>query len=80
VGSFQYRMAVTVREGHIVGAETLAHRDSLYARLAEGIARKVVAANRNDVDAVSGATTTSVAMRAAIEDALRHAGTPAAAC
>ena len=80
LGGFEYRMAVSVRGGRIVAAEVLAHRDSLYARLAEGIARKVVDANRNDVDAVSGATTTSVAMRAAIEQALRYAGTPAAAC
>ncbi len=49
------------------------NRDSDYARFAEQVLPRVVRAQSLQVDAVSGATTTSVAILKATEDAVRAA-------
>lgn len=71
-GGHTYEVDVVVASGRITAVSERAPRSGLYARLAAGLTIKVLRSQRNDVDAVSGATTTSVALRAAIEDALRN--------
>lgn len=80
VGGFAYRVAARIEGGRIVSLDLLEERDSHYARLALGLLTKVMAAQRNDVDAVAGATTISLALRAAVTDALRRAAEGRSAC
>lgn len=70
-GNFTYTVEVLVRNARIETINILENRDSKYAKMAEGVAEKVVWQQRNDVDVVSGATTTSKALLKAIENALR---------
>ena len=46
------------------------NRDTRHARMAQGVVKSVLDQQKNDVDAVSGATTTSKALLKAIEKAL----------
>jgi uncharacterized protein with FMN-binding domain len=80
VGGFAYRVAARIEGGRIVAIDLLEERDSAYARLALGMLAKITAAQRNDVEAVAGATTTSLALRAAVTDALRRASAGGSAC
>lgn len=70
---FTYRVRVSVAGGRIARVDVLATRDSAYAELAAlGLAR-LGGRSRNDVDAISGATTTSQALLRAAANALRQA-------
>ena len=66
------RATVRIEGGRIVDVQARAVPDSHYARLAQGVARKMVREQRVDVDAVTGATTTSRALQLAAADALRR--------
>ena len=46
------------------------NRATTHAETAEGVAQRVLEQQKNDVDVVSGATTTSKALLRAIENAL----------
>lgn len=70
---FVYRVRVSVAGGRIERVELLSTRDSHYARLATLATDRLAGRSRNDVDAVSGATTTSQALLRAVADALQHA-------
>lgn len=70
---FVYRVRVGVTGGRIERVELLSTRDSHYARLAALATDRLAGRTRNDVDAVSGATTTSKALLRAVADALQHA-------
>jgi uncharacterized protein with FMN-binding domain len=70
---FVYRVRVSVAGGRIERVELLSTRDSDYARLAALSVGKLAGRARNDVDAVSGATTTSKALLRAVADALQRA-------
>lgn len=70
---FVYRVRVVVVGGRIERVDLLSTRDSLYARLAALAIERLPGRARNDVDAVSGATTTSQALLRAVADALQHA-------
>jgi uncharacterized protein with FMN-binding domain len=70
---FVYRVRVSVADGRIARVELLSTRDSDYARLASLGIDRLAGRDRNDVDAVSGATTTSKALLRAVADALQRA-------
>jgi uncharacterized protein with FMN-binding domain len=70
---FVYRVRVSVAGGRIERVAILSTRDSHYARLAALATDMLAGRTRNDVDAVSGATTTSKALLRAVADALQHA-------
>jgi len=70
---FTYRVRVTVTGGRIARVDVLANRDSHYARLGMLAASKLEGRTRNDVDAISGATTTSKGLMRAVANALQSA-------
>lgn len=71
-GGFTYVVEVAVAQHKIARINILRNRPAVYPLLAAGVARKVMNAQRVNVDAVTGATTTSKALLLAIEDALRQ--------
>ena len=70
---FTFRVRVSVANGRIARVDVLANRDSHYAQLALLAAGKLEGRPRNDVDAISGATTTSKALMRAVSNALQSA-------
>jgi uncharacterized protein with FMN-binding domain len=70
---FTFRVRVSVLEGRIARVDVLDNRDTHYARLALLAAGKLEGRPRNDVDAISGATTTSKALMRAVSNALQNA-------
>jgi len=66
LAGFDYRVGIDVAGGQLLGVEILRNRDSGFARRAERVTRKIVAAQSNCVDGVTGATTTSRAIQAAV--------------
>lgn len=71
VGSYDYSVEARVEGGRLASAVPVGLRDSPYATFAAGVLNKTVRDNRNDVDAISGATTTSKALLKALETALK---------
>jgi uncharacterized protein with FMN-binding domain len=72
-GSFNYLVRTTVKKNRIVKVEILKNRDTKYARMAERVAERVLEKQTPDVDAITGATTTSKALLKAIEYSLSGA-------
>ncbi len=72
-GQFNYRVGVEVRAGRITRIDVLENRRTRYAQLAQRVTAKVQRQQRVDIDALSGATTTSKVLLLAIADALRRA-------
>ena len=70
---YPYMVEVTVQNGRITAVKASDNRNGFYPKLAERVFLKMVRDNRVDVDAVSGATTTSTALRKAVENALQSA-------
>lgn len=70
---FTYRVRVTVDGGRIAHIEILSNRESHYAQLAALAADKLVGRPRNDVDGISGATTTSKGLMRAVANAFTRA-------
>jgi uncharacterized protein with FMN-binding domain len=71
VGSYDYTVEARVESGRLSSAVPVGLRDSPYAQFASGVLNKAVRDNRNDVDVISGATTTSKALLKALENALK---------
>lgn len=69
-GKSSYEVSVTIKDKKIENIDVLKNRDSKFAKKAEGVLNKIVAEQRNDVEVVSGATTTSKALLKAVENAL----------
>jgi len=67
---FTYKVGVVVEDGILTDIEILENRDNDHSRYAEGIVKKIIEKQRIDVDAITGATSTSVAIQKAIENAL----------
>jgi uncharacterized protein with FMN-binding domain len=61
---------VTVKDHKITKIEDLAPRDSIYATYATGVFNKIIDRQTPNVDAITGATTSSKAFMKAVEDAL----------
>jgi len=68
--SFQYEVEVIIENQTIKDIKFLKNRDSHYARLAEGIKKKIIDRQKINIDTVTGATTTSKIMMKVIEKAL----------
>jgi uncharacterized protein with FMN-binding domain len=73
-GGFIYRVEVGVFDHCIQWVEIVSNRDNPYARKAERVVDRILAQQTANVDAVSGATTTSKALLKAVENALLGAG------
>ena len=60
-----------MRGGKITGARATRNLDNHYAQIAEAVLLRIERAQTTDVDAITGATTTSKCLMAAASDALR---------
>ena len=69
---FYYKVKVKIKNHSIEDVEFLQNRSSFYARLAEGIKQKILNKQKVDIDAVTGATTTSKVLLKAVETALMN--------
>jgi len=69
-GNYIYKVSVEVENHRIVNIEGLDNRKSPYVTYAEGVFTKIMKQQKVDVDAVTGATTTSKASMKAVENAL----------
>jgi uncharacterized protein with FMN-binding domain len=69
-GGFNYEVEVAVKEHKIEDIKVLKNRNTFHAKRAEGVIEKVLKNQSLKVDAVSGATNTSIALLKAIENAL----------
>jgi uncharacterized protein with FMN-binding domain len=67
---FEYEVMVHVKNHIIENIEIIKNRDSFYARLAEGIKHKILREQKINIDAVTGATTTSKILMKAVETAI----------
>ncbi len=70
-GRFTYEVQVTVTDHQIKDIAVTKNRTTKHAKMAENVIKSIVDQKKNDVDAVSGATTTSKALLKAVENALR---------
>lgn len=69
-GHYTYRVEVTIKDQRIANIDVYHGRDSKQAKAAEGVIDEIVAEQKINVDAISGATTTSKAILKAVELAL----------
>lgn len=69
-GSYTYKLKIKVENHKIINISGVDNRKSPYVTYAEGVFTKIVKQQKVDVDAVSGATTTSKAFMKAAENAL----------
>lgn len=69
-GSYVYKVKVEVQNHRIVNIESIDNRKSTYVSYAEGVFTKIIKQQKVDVDAITGATTTSKAFMKAVENAL----------
>ncbi len=72
-GGFTYEVEVSIKGHRIDNITILKNRDSIYAKEAETVIDRVLYSQSLNVDAVSGATTTSKALLKAVEGALSKA-------
>jgi uncharacterized protein with FMN-binding domain len=73
VAGYVYRTEVVVRGRRIVSVKSVNNRKSPYAWYAEGVFKKILKYQNANVDAVTGATTTSKALMKSVENALSSA-------
>lgn len=69
---YSYKVQVSVANQEITAIKIVQNRSSFYAKLAESIIQKVIAEQTPNVEAVTGATTTSKCLQKAIENALER--------
>ena len=67
---FEYRVQTVVRDHIITDIIILDNRDTKYAKKAEEVVAEIIKEQTPNVDAVSGATTTSKALMKAVENSL----------
>ncbi len=65
-----YKVDVEIKDHQIVDVKIDGGGASEYSKLAEGVIDKIIEEQRLDVDAISGATTSSKAILKAVENAL----------
>ena len=71
-GGFTYEVMVTVVNHGIKNITITKNRNTSHAQKAEGVMSRIMEQQKNDVDVVSGATTTSKALLKAVENALEE--------
>jgi uncharacterized protein with FMN-binding domain len=69
-GGFSYEVRVSVANHQIKDIVIVKNRTTKHAKMAEGVVKRILEQQKNDVDAVSRATTTSKALLKATENAL----------
>jgi len=69
-GKFTYQVDVTIKDHKIETIKVLKNRDTKYAKMAEGVIERIKTSQSPNVDAITGATTTSKALMKAVENAL----------
>ena len=65
------KVEVTIQNGEITGIRILEHKNER-GQAAEAVVDRIVAEQRIDVDAVSGATNSSTVLKKAVENALNN--------
>ncbi len=73
---FEYQLELGVRDGRLSTARVLRNRDAHYARIAEAVLTRVERRQSLQVDAITGATTTSKCLLRAAQNALTGAAVP----
>ena len=69
-GGFEYKVKTIVNEHKITDIKILQNRDTKHSISAEGVVTEIIKKQTPNVDAVSGATTTSKALMKAVENSL----------
>lgn len=68
------KVAVTIKDGVISEIEILEHKGGKgYDKMVEPLIEKILMCQSTDIDAVTGATMSSEALKKAVDDALRRA-------
>lgn len=67
---FEYKVKTSVSDHKIEDIMILSNRETKHAKQAEGVISAIVENQTPDVDAISGATTTSKALMKAVENSL----------
>lgn len=67
---FDYKVKTIINGHRIKDIEVLQNRDSKHAKRAEGVLPEIIKRQTPNVDAISGATTTSKALMKAVENSL----------
>ena len=74
---YEYAVEVGIDGGRVSSIDVTKNRDSHYAQFAEGVLPRIVATQRVEVDAITGATTTSRCLMKAVANALSDEARPA---
>jgi uncharacterized protein with FMN-binding domain len=69
-GGFEYKVKTIINGHKIADIEILQNKNTKRAKLAEGVLPEILKRQTPNVDAVSGATTTSKALMKAVENSL----------
>ena len=69
-GGFEYKVKTVVDAHRIVNIDVIQNRKTKYAKRADDVIQRIIERQTPNVDAVSGATTTSKALMKAVENAL----------
>ena len=72
-GAFNYTVDVMVEDGYVIAVKVVQNKDNDRSKDAEAVLERVVEAQSLQVDAVSGATTSSKALLQATENAIKAA-------
>lgn len=67
---FEYKVKTIVKNHRIIDIIILQNRDTKHAKSAEGVIPEIIKKQTPNVDAISGATTTSKALMKAVEESL----------
>lgn len=67
---FEYKVKTIVQGHRIADIKILQNRDTKHAKSAEGVISEIIEKQSPNVDAISGATTTSKALMKAVENSL----------
>jgi uncharacterized protein with FMN-binding domain len=69
-GYFDCQVKTTVKDHKIINIEVIRNKKTRYAQMAEGVIDSILQKQTPNVDAVTGATTTSRALMKAVENSL----------
>jgi uncharacterized protein with FMN-binding domain len=69
-GNYKYVVNVIVEKHKIMEINIINNRNTKYSKMAEGVIQEILTEQKSNVDAISGATTTSKALLKAVENAL----------
>ena len=72
IGGFTYKVEVKVLHHWIENIKIIQNRKNAYARYAEWVIPRIIEAQNANVDAITGATTTSKCLMKAVENALTN--------